>query len=84
VVGVQDEDRSMARERTGSTLYSSHGTAKHMLQEVRRVVEIVARIDERLADRILVGHRAIVGIFAIMRCEARSSAARGSLMSVLS
>jgi hypothetical protein len=30
VVGVQDEDRSMARDSTGLTLYSSHGTAKHM------------------------------------------------------
>ena len=57
VVGMQDED---AVERLGEHRVDLVGLARHReahLQEVRRVVEIVARIDERLADRVLVSHR---------------------------
>ena len=57
VVGVQDED---AVERARDDRIDDVGLARHgeaHLQEVRRVVEIVARIDEGLADRIFVGHR---------------------------
>ncbi len=57
VVGVQDED---AVERARDDRIDHVGLARHReahLQEVRGVVEVVARIDERLADRILVGHR---------------------------
>src|SRR6516162_1229409 len=47
--------RSIARDSTGLTLYSSQGTETHA-QEVRRIVELVVRIYEWLADRIFVGH----------------------------
>ena len=49
--------RSIARARTGLTLYSSHGTAKHMCRKFDGVVEVVLRINEGLADRVFVGHR---------------------------
>ena len=53
---MQDED---AVERAADDRVDHVGLARHgkaHLQEVRRVVEIVARIDEGMADRILVGH----------------------------
>ena len=57
VVGVQDEDLvERAREhRIDLVLLARHRKAHP--HEVRGVVEIVLRIDERLADRVLVGHR---------------------------
>ena len=56
VVGVQDED---AVERARDDRVDDVGLARNReahLQEVRRVIEIVAWIDERLPDRIFVGH----------------------------
>jgi hypothetical protein len=57
VVGVQDEDpvHGARQHRVDLVLLARHRKAH--AQEVRRVVEIVARINERLADVILVGHR---------------------------
>ena len=57
VVGVQDEDaiHGARQHRVRLVLLGRHREAH--AQEVGRVVEIVPRIDERLADRILVGHR---------------------------
>ena len=49
--------RSIARASTGLTLYSSARHREAHAQEVGRVVEVVLRIDERLADRVFVGHR---------------------------
>jgi hypothetical protein len=72
--------RSIARARIGLTTYSSPGRKAHV-QEVRGIIEIVARIHEGLADRIFVGQAAMVGILAIMRIEAISRCC-GSLMSV--
>src|SRR6188474_1136265 len=46
--------RSIARASTALGLYSSHRKAH--AQKVGRVVELVLGIDERLADRIFVGH----------------------------
>jgi hypothetical protein len=57
VVGVQDEDAVQRAASTGLTLYSSHGTAKHMRRKFDAIVEIVLRIHEGLADVVLVGHR---------------------------
>jgi len=34
MIRMQHKIRSMARARTGSTLYSSHGTAKHMCRKL--------------------------------------------------
>ena len=56
VVGMQDQD---AVERARDDRVHHVGLARHReahLQEVRGVVEVVARIDEGLADGILVGH----------------------------
>ena len=57
VVGVQDEDavHRARQHRVRLVLLARHREAH--AQEVRGVVEVVLRIDERLADRILVGHR---------------------------
>ena len=73
--------RSMARAIVGLTLCSSVGTAKAHVQEIGRIIEIVARVDERLADGVLVRHRGDRRIFAIRR---RLATMRwcGSLMSV--
>ena len=56
VVGVQDEDavHRLGDDRVDLVLLARHREAH--VQEVLGVVEIVARIDEGLADRILVGH----------------------------
>ena len=56
VVGVEDEDAVHgAREhRIDLILLAGHGKAH--AQEVRRVVEIVLRVNEGLADMVLVGH----------------------------
>ena len=48
--------RSSARARTGLTRYLARH-AEHHVQEVLGVIQVVARIHERLADRVLVGHR---------------------------
>jgi hypothetical protein len=56
VVGVQNED---AIECARDDRIDCVGLARHReahLQEIRRVVEIVSRIDEGLSDRVLVGH----------------------------
>ncbi len=57
VVGVEDEDavERARHDRVHDVGLAGHGEAH--LQEVRRVIEVVARIDEGLADRVLVGHR---------------------------
>mgnify|MGYP003694788211 CR=1 FL=1 len=49
--------RSSARTSTSLTLYSSHGTENIMRMKFARVGELVARIHERLPDRVLVAHR---------------------------
>ena len=56
VIRMQDEDavHRPAQDRIGDVLLGRDGKAH--VQEVRRVIEIVARIHEGLADRILVGH----------------------------
>ena len=57
VVGVQDEDPV---ERLGQGRVDLVGLARHRehhVQEVLGVAQVVARIDERLADRIFVAHR---------------------------
>ena len=71
MIGMQDEDAvHRARENgIGLVLLARHRKAH--AQEVGRVVELVLRIDERLADRIFVGHRGHASAFcAIMRIEA--------------
>ncbi len=56
MVGVQDEDavHGARQHRVGLVVLGRHREAH--AQEVRGVVELVLRIDERLADRIFVGH----------------------------
>ena len=56
VVGVQDEDavHRPRQDRIDDVVLARDGEAH--VQEVRRVVEAVLRIDEGLADRIFVGH----------------------------
>jgi hypothetical protein len=70
MVGVQDKNtiHGARQNRIDLVLLARHGKAH--VQEVRRVIEIVARIDERLADRIFEAIAAIVGSLAIMRSEA--------------
>ena len=72
VIGVQREDpvHRAGQDRVDHVFLGRDGEAH--VQEVRRVVEVVARIHEGLADRVLVGHAAIVGILAISRIEATS------------
>ena len=73
VVGVQDED---AVERLGENRVDHIRLARDReahLQEVRGEIEIVARIDEGLADRIFVGHgrdRRHLGDHAVARDRA--------------
>ncbi len=56
VVGVQHQDAvdRLLEHRVDLVLLGRH--REHHAQEVGGVGEVVARIDERLADRILVGH----------------------------
>ena len=57
MVGVEDEN-SIHRPRqhvVDDVLLGWH--RKHHVQEILRVIEVIARIDKGLADRILVGHR---------------------------
>ena len=56
VIGVQDEDavHGARQHRIGLVVLGRHRKAH--AQEIGRVVEIVLGINERLADRILVGH----------------------------
>ena len=49
--------RSSAWAATGSTTYSSAGHREEHVQHVRAVVEVVARVDERLAEHVLVAPR---------------------------
>ena len=57
VVGMQREDaiHGAGQDRIGLVVLARHGKAHP--QEVRRVIELVVGIHERLADRIFVGHR---------------------------
>ena len=57
VVGVQDEQQveRLGGDRIDVVLLAGH--REEHVQHVRAVVEIVARIDERLAERMLVGRR---------------------------
>ena len=81
---------SACRMKMRSSARATHrvdrvGLARHRkahLQEVGGVVEIVARVDERLADRILVGHRRDRRHLGDHAVRWRSCAASGSLMSV--
>ena len=56
MIGVQDEDavHRPRHHRIGRVFLARHGKAH--LQEVRRIVERIGRIHERLTDRVLVGH----------------------------
>ena len=57
MIGMQDEDAvERAREHRVDLVFLARHREAHA-QEVRRVVEVVLRIDEGLADRIFVGHR---------------------------
>ena len=57
MIGVQNEDAiERARDDRIDDIRLARNREAH-LQEVGCVVEVVARIDERLSDRILVGHR---------------------------
>ena len=49
--------RSSASPRTGVDLVVLGRHREHHVQEVRRVAKVVARVDERLADRLLVASR---------------------------
>ena len=56
VIGVQDEDPvERPREHRVDLVFLARHREAHA-QEVRRVVEVVLRIHEGLADRVLVGH----------------------------
>ena len=57
VVGVQDEQQveRLGRDRIDDVVLARH--REEHVQHVRAVVEVVARIDERLAERMLVGRR---------------------------
>ena len=57
VIGVQDEQQveRLGRHRVDDVLLARH--REEHVQHVRAVVEIVARIDERLAERVLVRGR---------------------------
>ena len=57
VIGVQDEQQieRLRSHRIDVVRLARHG--EEHVQQVRAVVEIVARIDERLAERVLVGRR---------------------------
>src|SRR3546814_10425403 len=57
MVGMQDEDQveCLGDDRVDLVFLGRDGEAH--AQEIRRIVEFVARIDEGLAGRILVGHR---------------------------
>ena len=57
VVGVQDEDAvHRARQHRVRLVFLGRHREAHA-QEIRGVVEVVLRINERLADVVLVGHR---------------------------
>ena len=55
MVSVQRHDpvHRPAQDRVDHIVLTRHGEAH--VQEVRRIIEIVARVDERLPDRVLVG-----------------------------
>ena len=57
MIGVQGEDavHGAGQHRIGLVFFARHREAH--AQEVRGVIELVVRIDERLADRIFVRHR---------------------------
>ena len=57
VIGVQDEDAvHRARQHWVDFVLLARHRELHV-EEVRGVIEFVARIDEGLADRIFIGHR---------------------------
>ena len=57
VVGVEDEQRPQRGARLRIDDVRLRRDGEHHAQEVRLVVEPVVRVDERLADRLLVGER---------------------------
>ena len=57
MVGVQDEDTVHGAHQDLIHLVLLGRHREHHAHEVRGVREVVARVHERLADRVLVGHR---------------------------
>jgi len=57
MVACRMNNRSSASAATGSIAYGSHGTAKNMFSMFRAVAQIIARIHEGLAERVLVRRR---------------------------
>ena len=57
MIGVQDEDAIHRAGENGIGLVVLAGHREAHAQEIGRIVEVVFRIDERLANRILVRHR---------------------------
>ena len=53
VVGVEDEEQVERLRHLGVDLVPLRRHGEHHVQQVRRVAEVVARIDVRLADRLL-------------------------------
>ena len=52
VIGMQDKDTVQRASKNRIDLVRLAGHAEHHLKEIRRVIELVARIHEGLADRI--------------------------------
>ena len=63
VVGVQDQQQVQGVDEIGVHLISFAGHGEHHVQEVLAVGQMVLRIDERLADRLLVAERRDGGHF---------------------
>jgi hypothetical protein len=55
VIGVQDEEHVHHLHDLGIDVVRLRRNAEHHVQEVGAVAEVVLRVDERLADRLLVG-----------------------------
>ena len=55
VVGVEDKDAVHGALEHGADLVGLGGDGVHHVQEVGGVAEVVARVDERLADGVFVG-----------------------------
>ncbi|NRP51517.1 hypothetical protein XMM354_003316 [Aliiroseovarius sp. xm-m-354] len=51
----KDPVHGAAKDRVHLMIFGGHGKAH--AQEVRRIVQIIARIDEGLADGVFIGHR---------------------------
>ena len=63
MIGVKDEDTIQRASKNRIDLIRLARHPEHHVEEVRRVVELVARIHERLADRIFEGSRRNRGHF---------------------